>query len=133
VVADPEIESTYYVRETPAALWRQYHNYGMGKASTLAKHGTLPTWRPLAPAALVAAAAVGLLFKRYRLGVPLLHALVCAVVARRLVRRAENPPDALRTFTAIEICHWAYGLGFWRGVLRIVRGKGFDQRPRRGR
>ena len=51
---DPSIRSWYFPRETPAALWRQYANYGMCKASTLKKHRTLPYWRPLAPALMVA-------------------------------------------------------------------------------
>ncbi len=51
---DPSIRSWYFPRQTPEALWRQYVNYGMCKASTLAKHRTLPYWRPLAPAIMVA-------------------------------------------------------------------------------
>ena len=47
VIVDPAIRSWYFPRETPRALTRQYHNYGLAKASTLAKHGRLPTWRPL--------------------------------------------------------------------------------------
>src|SRR5205823_13479484 len=49
ILLDPSIRSWYFPRETPRALVRQYFNYGVCKASTLAKHSTLPTWRPLAP------------------------------------------------------------------------------------
>jgi glycosyltransferase involved in cell wall biosynthesis len=59
IVLDPSIGSWYFPRETPRALARQYFNYGIGKASTLAKHRALPSWRPLVPAGLVAAAAAG--------------------------------------------------------------------------
>src|SRR2546421_3753389 len=46
ILLDPSIRSWYFPRETPRALVRQYFNYGVCKASTLAKHSTLPTWRP---------------------------------------------------------------------------------------
>jgi GT2 family glycosyltransferase len=39
IVLDPEIRSWYFPRETVRALARQYRNYGVAKASTLAKHG----------------------------------------------------------------------------------------------
>ena len=55
---DPTIRSQYFPRSTPTALWRQYRNYGVCKASTLDKHRTLPYWRPLVPAFMVAGSAV---------------------------------------------------------------------------
>lgn len=139
VVVDPSIRSWYEPRGTPGALWRQYRNYGTGKASTLAKHRSLPSWRPLAPAALVAAAVVGAVAGRgpRRLAVPLAHALACAVAAVALSRRQPGPvdgePDAARVFGALWICHWAYGIGFWAGLVRLASGRPFDSRPRRGR
>jgi hypothetical protein len=36
-----------------------------------------------------------------------------------------------RAFGALAICHWGYGVGFWRGVGRILTGRPFDTRPRR--
>ena len=51
---DPSIRCSYSPRQGLRALWAQYLNYGVCKASTLKKHRTLPYWRPLAPAALVA-------------------------------------------------------------------------------
>ena len=58
---DPAIRSWYVPRDTVTALWRQYFNYGMCKASTLNKHRTLPYWRPLVPAAMVAGPATWML------------------------------------------------------------------------
>jgi hypothetical protein len=100
----------------------------MGKASTLAKHSRLPTWRPLAPATLVLTSALALIAGRRwrRIAVPAVHACAAAVAAERLsigqVRRRD-------VFLAIQICHWAYGLGFWRGASRHVRRLPFDSRP----
>jgi glycosyltransferase involved in cell wall biosynthesis len=129
VLLDPTIESAYFPRETPRSLRRQYFNYGVAKASTLAKHRTLPTWRPLAPAALVAATVAGAVFGRgaARVAVPVVHALACAGAAAKV---SDNPGVAPhRAFAVLQICHWSYGAGFWSGVTRIVRKRGFVTRP----
>jgi len=130
VVLDPSIRSWYFPREDPRSLARQYANYGMAKASTLAKHRTLPTWRPLAPAALVAVTVLGVLTQHgwRRAAVPGAHAAVLAVAATRIGRAPGVAPH--RAFGALQICHWSYGAGFWRGVARILSGRSFDARPR---
>ncbi|HVV36705.1 MAG TPA: glycosyltransferase family 2 protein [Acidimicrobiales bacterium] len=133
VMLDPDIHSWYFPRDTPRALARQYANYGMAKASTLGKHRTLPSWRPLAPAGLVAATVLGLVFGRrwWKVAVPLAHTAVCAYGA---VKTSDDPGVAPhRAFAAFELCHWAYGFGFWRGIGRLLSGRGFDTRPRGGR
>jgi glycosyltransferase involved in cell wall biosynthesis len=129
VVVDPGIQSWYFPRETPRALARQYHNYGLAKASTLAKHGRLPTWRPLAPAALVLASVIAAVLGRRwkRVAIPAGHGLLCATVALRLGADPGVAPH--RAFAAFEICHWSYGVGFWAGLFRFATGRGFDSRP----
>jgi glycosyltransferase involved in cell wall biosynthesis len=134
---DPSIRSQYFPRQTPRALWRQYRNYGLCKASTLKKHKTLPYWRPLAPAGLVAAAAaalgLGLLARRPGIAAApvVAYGVAAGVVALGLSDRPGVAPH--RSLAALAICHWAYGLGFWAGVLRILTGRPFDARPRRSR
>jgi succinoglycan biosynthesis protein ExoA len=124
VVCDPAVRSDYTPRETPAALWRQYNRYGLAKASSLETHRALPSWRPVAPAALVAVTIVGLFTGRtwrHRAAVPAIHALGCGVVAHWVSRRESSDP--LRAALVQEICHWSFGFGFWRGIVRIVRSR----------
>jgi succinoglycan biosynthesis protein ExoA len=124
VICDPAVRSDYTPRETPAALWRQYDRYGLAKASSLAIHRALPSWRPVAPAALVAVTAVGLVTGRTwkgRAAVPVLHALGCGVVAHWVSRRAASDP--WRAALVQEICHWSFGFGFWRGIGRMARSR----------
>jgi len=130
IILDPEIRSTYFPRSSTRALRRQYFNYGIGKASTLAKHRRLPSWRPLAPAALVAVAVVGAVAGRrgWRVAIPAAHAAACAAAALRVSSDPGVAPH--RAFACIEICHWSYGAGFWVGMFRLLRGRGFDARPR---
>lgn len=138
ILLDPSIRSTYVPRASPRALARQYHNYGLCKASTLAKHRTLPYWRPLAPAAMVGGSAVWAVVAlvRRRWGVALFPFLLYAVgaggIARRLARR-ESGVSTWNAFAALSIVHWTYGAGFLRGLGRIVSGRPFDVRPRGGR
>ncbi|HEX7132742.1 MAG TPA: glycosyltransferase family 2 protein [Iamia sp.] len=130
IVLDSSIRSWYFPRATPRALARQYANYGLAKASTLAKHGGLPTWRPLAPAALVAGTAVLAVGGRSlpaRVALPAAWAGVAGWGALRLGRSPGVAPH--RAFATLAICHWSYGWGFWRGVGRIVRGRRFESRP----
>ena len=130
----PTINSWYFPRETPRALWRQYFNYGMCKASTLAKHRTLPYWRPLAPAILIAALFTGLVgggvLRRpeFAASLPVAYASTSAAIA---VKISDDPGvAAVRSVLALWICHIGYGLGFWNGLGRILRGAPFDARPR---
>lgn len=130
IVLDPSIRSWYFPRETPRALARQYFNYGIGKASTLAKHRTLPTWRPLVPAGLVAGAllaAIGLHGAR-RVAIPAAYAVAASAAALRVAGDPGVAPH--RAGVALAICHWAYGAGFWAGVARLARGRPFDSQPR---
>lgn len=133
VVLDPTIRSAYFPRETPHALARQYRNYGVCKASTLARHGTLPSARPLGPPLLVLATIVGAVLGRRtgRVAVPVAHAAACAGVAWRLGRDPGVAPH--RAFAALQTCHWSYGLGLWAGLVRVLTGRPFDTRPRRAR
>lgn len=130
IVLDSSIRSWYFPRSTPKALARQYANYGVAKASTLAKHKGLPTWRPLAPAALVG--ATGLLAVAggrplARVALPAAYVGGAAWAAAKIGREPGVAPH--RAFAALAICHWSYGFGFWRGLARLLLGRGFDTRP----
>lgn len=130
IVLDPSIRSWYFPRETPRALGRQYFNYGLGKASTLARYRSLPTLRPLAPAALVVGAAINAVCGRgwRRVALPLAHGAGAGLASLWLGRDPGVAPH--RAFTAVELCHWAYGVGFWTGVSRSLTKRRFDRAPR---
>lgn len=134
VLLDPTILSWYFPRESARALCRQYFNYGLGKASTLVKHGALPSWRPLAPAALVAAQTVAAFTARrwrWRWAIATVHLFSCASLALRVGRDPGVAPH--RALVATLICHWSYGIGFWIGIYRWASGRGSDSRPKRHR
>jgi glycosyltransferase involved in cell wall biosynthesis len=134
---DPTIRSWYVPRDTITALWRQYANYGMCKASTLRKHRTLPYWRPLVPAAMVAGAAAWTFVfgVRGRWVLAAAPVLVYTAGAGAVSMRIGDQPGVAphRVLIALSVCHWGYGVGFWRGVGRILTGRPFDNRPKGGR
>ncbi len=131
---DPRIRSWYFPRQTPGALFRQYRNYGICKASTLKKHRRLPYLRPLAPAALVAGSVVigvaGIVSGRRLAAVAPLVSYGAGSFAAAFSLSDDPGVAPHRAWGALAIMHWGYGLGFWQGVLRIVRRQPFDTIPK---
>ena len=137
ILLDPQIRSTYFPRDTPRALARQYHNYGMCKASTLAKHKKLPYLRPMVPAIMVAGTFAWVLLMLITgnillLPIPFITYLVAALVIGFKMSKVRGVTPH-RVAISLSICHWCYGLGFWRGVGRIITFRKFDLRPKSGR
>ena len=134
---DPSIRSWYTPRETPRAVWNQYRNYGLCKASTLRKHGRLPYLRPLAPAALVAGTAgvvaIGIATRRPLVAAAPLLAYTAGAAAAGLHLGRDPGVAPHRAAGALALCHWGHGIGFLTGLFRIVAGRSFDRRPRGGR
>ncbi|MEE9298004.1 MAG: glycosyltransferase family 2 protein [Acidimicrobiia bacterium] len=128
ILLDPTIRSIYRPRSSPGALWKQYHNYGQGKVSTLMKHRALPTWRPLVPALFVLGlitSTIWLAFRPTRLaGLLALTAYGALVLVTSVVKSRFRPMPAGRTAYAILIMHVSYGLGFLGGIARKLFGGG---------
>jgi hypothetical protein len=124
ILLDPTIRSVYHPRSSPGTLFRQYHNYGQGKVSTLRKHRALPTWRPIAPAAFVLGLLLTPLWLQFDLTrlalIGALAAYGALVAATALAKSRFHPIMAVRTASAIIIMHIAYGLGFLRGLGKIL-------------
>jgi succinoglycan biosynthesis protein ExoA len=119
----------YYPRSTPRALWRQYLQFGGGRARTVLKH------RQIEPRQLVAA-AVGpvvvaplLVRKAPFIWLPaLLWSGATGAAAMR--RAAERPQEVAPVWMAMATMHLAWSAGFWLEVSgALVRGR---SRYRRG-
>lgn len=138
IVLDPGMVSVYSPRETARALARQYHRYGLAKAAVLQKHRTLPYWRPVVPAAMVAGSALWTLValrrgQGRRAVLPYLaYALGAAGVSVRLSRSAPDASPS-RVFAALSIIQWTYGAGLLRGLGRLLLGRPRVGRPGGGR
>lgn len=121
VLLDPSIRSTYRPREDLRGFWRQSQRYGAGKAELLWLEGRFPSWRPLAPLALI----LGLLTTTIlRLlggpGWPLIAiaAAWIAVVLLVGLTRGRSPAALGLIAFATAAMHLGYGLGLLIGLVR---------------
>ncbi|RMF52103.1 MAG: glycosyltransferase family 2 protein [Chloroflexota bacterium] len=120
----PAIRSEYYCRQSLAALWRQYYRYGIGRVQTLRKHPRSLRLRqvvaPLFVAGVFGGAALApfnaLLRALWLLGLAL-YAATNVFFSWRTARRygMAHLPRLPLVFLTIHI---AWGLGFWRGLLK---------------
>jgi succinoglycan biosynthesis protein ExoA len=129
---EPRASLIYHPRRTPRALFRQYRNYGRGRARTVSKHGLKLKLRqaaPLAVAPCIVLAATGLVLAAAEgrfavLALPAFAWLVlCQGFAVALARRTRSW-CVLASGAAAMIMHAGWSLGYWSWRLsprRVVR------------
>jgi len=128
------VRKIYHPRATLGALWRQYKNYGAGRARTLLKHGGRPALRQMIPVlnlgALVGAFALAP-FASFTLVAPgaYLGALALASIVTAVARRSFC---GLGAGAALAVIHNAWAIGFLQTVARarLIRRPGAPVRPR---
>ena len=132
ILFDPELRIDWECRQSIGDFARQYHRYGGGKFSVVAKHPDSLKPRHLAAPALVVqlAVAVGALLAGRPGRAALIaspYALALAAAYATTSRKVE--PEA-RPFIvpAFVVMHLGWGIGFWQAVGRRVAAR----RPRRG-
>ena len=115
VVFDPQIWSIYKPRESPAAIARQYWQYGRFKALLLAEEPRSLRPRQLAPVGLLAATALavlpGVARGAARLGLGVYAATLAAVAVRTTA--------GWRTAAVFVTMHGAWGAGLAVGTAEV--------------
>jgi succinoglycan biosynthesis protein ExoA len=108
----------YFPRSSPSALFRQYVQFGRGRARTILKHRTRPRLRQLAPAAVLPAAPLALFTPIWPIAaLPLaIWALFCLGYGLALALKAKNPA-LLASGPAAMIMHSGWSIGFWTSIL----------------
>lgn len=128
---DPELHVTYWPRETPRQLARQFYSTGAWRGS-LVRSGRRTPLRFFAPPALVAALALSaihgctgwLMPRRARRitaavwTVPLAYLLFLSAARRSRGARGTSPNHFV---LAVAVMHLSWGLGFWNGLVRGAR------------
>jgi cellulose synthase/poly-beta-1,6-N-acetylglucosamine synthase-like glycosyltransferase len=118
VVLDPLIVSSYLPRTDLGGLFRQFRRYGQGKAEMFWANGEFPSWRPLAPLALVMALVASSVISL--VGGTLLPLGILAgawLIGSLVVFLPHGPLTPAVTATA-AVMQLAYGLGLAWGLLR---------------
>jgi succinoglycan biosynthesis protein ExoA len=106
---------TYYPRASLGALFRQYQNYGRGRARNVVKHRVVPKLRQLVPLSVFPAACL-LPFAalHWIAAVPsILWAAACLGGGVMMAIRAGRPGLLLAGVSAM-VMHFAWSFGFWR-------------------
>lgn len=116
----------YKMRQTLRGLWRQYWNYGWGRANTLTKHRAAPRLRQIAPVAniwLLAVSLAALIVTPFALLWPAFYTLLL-VGASAAASASLRSPDGLWAGPALGAMHLAWGLGFMQRMIRGVHERG---------
>ncbi len=125
IILNPLIKSTYTVRNSPQALWKQYFQYGFYKVRVLQKHPRQMSLRqfipPLFVLSLMVASACSLIFSR---GWIILTSLIGIYLLANLgASLITSISKGLRFFPLLPltyaILHLSYGLGFLAGLVRF--------------
>ena len=126
ILLSARIRSCYYVRATPASLWRQYSQYGFWKVRVMQKHPSQIRLRQLVPSAFAAALLISILCTLFwRYGWVLLVAVGGAYCLANLAATAwtslRNREGYLFLLPLVYlILHLSYGLGFLLGLIRFA-------------
>jgi succinoglycan biosynthesis protein ExoA len=113
-----EVSVVYYPRAHVGDLYRQYRNYGRGRAITILRHKTRPKLRQLLPACVLPATLL-LALAPWNLIAALpfaLWVLACLSFGVALGVKTRKSYGFAAAFAAM-IMHFAWSMGFWRGVL----------------
>ncbi len=126
MLLSPKITCYYYARDSLGKLWRMFYQYGYFKPLVARKLGAVMTARQLAPPALVvglllsaALAAWKPLFAGALAALAGCYLLAVAGAAAGVARR-HGPRCGLAMFRVFPAMHFAYGLGYLRGILNFV-------------
>ncbi|MDB5458718.1 MAG: succinoglycan biosynthesis protein [Caulobacteraceae bacterium] len=119
-----ELQVTYYPRTNAPALFRQYLNYGQGRARTLLRHHVRPKLRQLLPVAVAPAViAMPLALIEPALALPGLIWASASLALGAVIGVRKRDPAAAASGVAAMIMHMAWSLGFWRQLLIAGRPK----------
>lgn len=119
IFLDADIRLAYRPRATARKLWRQYYNYGKGRARTILKHKVRPRLRQLFPVlSLFALAGSALLAPFTFLGwlYPVIYFGALGVASIWLVVKHRSACGAFGG-TAAFIMHVSWALGFLKQAL----------------
>ncbi|PJF41480.1 MAG: glycosyltransferase family 2 protein [Chloroflexi bacterium] len=122
---NPAIQSQYYSRQTLRSLMRQYYRYGRGKVKTLRLHPASLRPRqvvaPLFVAGLVSGPVLAILWRPFGIlwlaGITA-YLILSVIFAVRAAQRAADTPPIWRVMLVFFIMHLAWGVGFWRELLK---------------
>ena len=120
------VDITYFPRSSPSALYRQYVNYGRGRARTLIHHKMTPKVRQFLPACVLPTLLVLMLYpwSSFALGPAALWSGSC-LVSGLVLGLQQRRRCAYASGVAAMLIHVGWSTGFWSEVIAysVSRGK----------
>lgn len=130
----PDVQTTYYARDSLRKLWRMYYQYGYFKPLVVKKVGGVRTFRQLVPSLFLLALAFAAILT---LIVPATWWLLAGIGASYLttllagaisVGWHEGPTCGAAMLLVFPTLHFAYGYGYLHGAAKLMKfGKGERQ------
>jgi len=124
ILVEPAMHIYWICRQSVGALWKQYLRYGRGKARVAALHPRSLSLRHLALPLLVAylaAAVVLAVFRPVWAALAVAPYLLAVAGASVLTARQLQRGDRKYLPAILLAMHIAWGLGFWRGLVDVVK------------
>ena len=131
----PDVQSTYYPRDSLGKLWRMYYQYGYFKPLVVKKVGGVKTFRQLVPSLFLVALTLSLALA---LAVPTAWWLPASVLGGYLsallagavsVGRREGLACGAAMLLVFPTLHFAYGCGYLHGMMRFLNFGKRDMSP----
>ena len=125
-----DLQVTYLPRSTASDLFRQYFNYGKGRARTLLQHGLRPRLRQQALVAVVPAALVAPLgVLEPALALPAVFWIAASLTMGVALAVRQRQWAVLASGPAAVVMHLAWSAGFWRQLVSTLGPKTDARRP----
>lgn len=125
----PNVEVTYYARDTYRKLYKMYFQYGLYKPLASLKLGGVPTVRQLIPLFFVLFLFSGLIWTCILpiLIIPYLAVLMfyTGAIGYAAIREAsrQKRPFILQLMLSFFILHFSYGTGYVKGITALLLNK----------
>lgn len=123
---EPRAAITYYPRDAPLPLWRQYFRYGQGRAMMIRRHRPVMKLRQVAPLGVCPAVLAGLAGAAAQgngglLMLPAITWLLACCLYGTFLALRERAPCAAWSGPAAIVMHLAWSSGFWLRWLGLPR------------
>lgn len=109
-----KVDVTYFPRSHPLALYRQYVNYGRGRARTLMHHRMRPKMRQCLPACVLPTILALMLFPWIPFAIaPAFLWSFCCLLSGVVLGLQQRRRCAFASGVAAMIIHLGWSIGFW--------------------
>lgn len=126
VFISPKVKSRYYVRNTPAGLFRQYQNYGFWRVAVIKKHKMPISLRQIIPTlffiVLLGCFLLAIIFGNWLIGMtlPILYISALFLFSLKITLEKNQLSFLVNLPLAIFVLHFSYAYGFVKGLLKFT-------------